>query len=482
MLDAAREHFGVSYLFPYQRLVVANTLDADRVHGDAPAEGGADTLNQMVILPTGSGKTLCFSLPALLIDRPTLVVYPLLALMSDQARRATDAGIATAVLKGGMPASDRDAAIEGIGDGSIRLIITNPEMLEQPQIRRKLSSARIGHLVVDEAHCVSEWGESFRPSYLRLGEAIAEIAPRVATAFTATASPPVLDAIRRLLFGDSPVALINGNPDRPNIAYTVLHARSPLLALRLLLAGANPVATPAIVFCSSRARTESLAVSVGLPHDRVGAYHAGLDRGERDAVERWFFATPDAVLFATCAYGMGVDKADVRTVIHYDLPASVEAFLQESGRAGRDGAPSESIVIAAAVDAHTAKDADPRRALLTGYLSARGCRRDYLLDAMSMERQTCFGCDSCRTGDGTAYAPAAEVTRTEDRIADRVHAGIVQQPRRFTIDELLRTERTRSEEFEQIVRAMVARGELVSGRRGPWRHRLSARKAVHRMV
>ncbi|TVQ27518.1 MAG: ATP-dependent DNA helicase RecQ [Spirochaetaceae bacterium] len=467
MLDVARTHFGIDYLFPYQRLVVANTLDADRAAPDGPA-----TLNQMVILPTGSGKTLCFSLPALLIDRPTLVVYPLLALMSDQARRAAAAGIATAVLKGGMPAHERNAAIAGVADGSIRLVITNPEMLERPEVRRALAAADIGHLVVDEAHCVSEWGQSFRPSYLRIGDAIAEIAPRVATAFTATASPPVLDAIRRLLFGDAPVALINGNPDRPNIAYTVMAASSPLASLRLLLTGACPVVKPAIVFCSSRARTESLAVSAGVSPDCVGAYHAGLDREERSAIERWFFSTTEAVLFATCAYGMGVDKPDIRTVIHYDLPASVEAFLQESGRAGRDGAPAESIVLTDSTGPSVCDD--PRRALFAGYLTAPGCRRDYLLDAMSMERQTCFSCDRCRARDATEYAPAAAVAEVEGRIARRVHAAIAAQPRRFTIDELLRTVRARPEEFEQIVRAMVDRGELVPGRRGPWRNRLSA--------
>ena len=228
LLEAAAP-FGVTYLFPYQRLVITNVLDDSE-----------DSIpRQIVVLPTGAGKTLCFQLPAALLPGITIVLYPLLSLMADQLRRAEAAGLGTAILKGGQPRGEREEIWRRIDSNEIRIVLTNPETLAGEQVLRRLSRLEISHLVIDEAHCVSEWGETFRPSYLELGRVISTLAPRVTTAFTATASPPVLEAVRTHLFGDDGAHLIQAVPDRPNIAYSVLHTPAKAFALRSLLRGAG---------------------------------------------------------------------------------------------------------------------------------------------------------------------------------------------------------------------------------------------------
>jgi ATP-dependent DNA helicase RecQ len=191
---------------------------------------------QIVVLPTGAGKTLCFQLPAAILGGLTIVVYPLLSLMADQVRRAQAAGLQVDVLRGGQTQDERRAMWDRVDTGRIQLLLTNPEMLAQEQVLSRLANCSLAHLVIDEAHCVSEWGETFRPSYLELGRAIATVAPQVTTAFTATASPAVLTAIRQHLFGADGAHLIQSVPDRPNISYSVLETPAKLYALRRLLA------------------------------------------------------------------------------------------------------------------------------------------------------------------------------------------------------------------------------------------------------
>lgn len=250
LLDAAAP-FGVSYLFPYQRLVISNVLEA--VGLNVPnqetwgAESGArtfrdepeiDTISrQIVVLPTGAGKTLCFQLPARLLPGLTVVIYPLLSLMADQVRRAEAAGLGVAILRGGQSPNERLMIWERVAAGKVQIVLTNPEMLGQDAVLNELTARSVSHVVVDEAHCVSEWGETFRPSYLELGRVITAIKPHVTTAFTATASPPVLQAVRTHLFGDTGAHLVQAVPDRPNISYSVLETSAKLFALRQLLAG-----------------------------------------------------------------------------------------------------------------------------------------------------------------------------------------------------------------------------------------------------
>ena len=415
---AVKNLFGLDYLFPYQRLVVGNIIeaaeasgirvrweavyggegDSDRygAAGGPDGEGGvldgdrAALGRQIVILPTGAGKSLCFQLPAMLLDGPTLVIYPILSLMADQERRLMEKNFAPVILRGGQSAEEREAIMEKLAKGESRFIIANPEVLLTEKLLKRLPEMGIVHVVIDEAHCVSEWGESFRPSYLEIAKIIEAAAAPLVTAFTATASAPVLEKIDRYVFGGAGAHQIVGNPDRSNIAYAAQGAILRDLAVRDLLA-AN--ARPAIVFCSSRHGTENLAryLRNSLGSREIRFYHAGLERAEKTEVEKWFFSSDEGTLVATCAYGMGVDKANIRTVIHRDCPPSVEAYLQESGRAGRDGAFSRAFLLWGPDDeaalGRAKTEADKKR-LADLFEYARGtscCRRERLLELLNYE-------------------------------------------------------------------------------------------------
>ncbi|MDR2020206.1 MAG: RecQ family ATP-dependent DNA helicase [Treponema sp.] len=430
---AVRRLFGLSYLFPYQRLVITNMLEAAEAAGiplrrscDAsggepapvsqepfyPAEpeasaAGAETDRvclgrQIVILPTGAGKSLCFQLPAMLLEGPTLVIYPILSLMADQERRLRERGFSPVTLRGGQSREERDLLWEQIRSGKSRFIIANPEVLLTPGVMGKLGGLGIVHAVIDEAHCVSEWGESFRPGYLRIGEIIAALhgnGPEpLITAFTATAGAPVLEKIERYIFGSRGAHRIAGSPDRSNISYAAQGCILRDLAVRDLILKHE---RPAIVFCSSRRGTEKLARRLRNDPGRAGTgnlskteirfYHAGLSREEKAGVEQWFFGNPRGVLISTCAYGMGVDKPDIRTIIHRDCPPSVEAYLQESGRAGRDGLSSRAILLWGPDDAKilARRGTGPERQRMERLLScARDtgrCRRKALLALLDYE-------------------------------------------------------------------------------------------------
>ena len=459
VVDLARASFGVDYLYPYQRLVVANTLDA-----------GEEGRYQVVVLPTGSGKTLCFMLPMLVIDGLTIVVYPLLALIDDQLRRIETSGIPTRVLRGGQTGDERREIFASIARGEVRCVLTSPEVLSGERVRRELSAVNVAHLVVDEAHCVSEWGSTFRPAYLTLGETIGLLAPRVVTAFTATASELVLDALCAVLFGDRCPHLVQGDPDRPNIAYRVIRVDSKEAALHDLLR--HGIEQPAIVFCRSRKRCEGVARELAglVGFDRCAAYHAGLTRDERSSVERWFFDANEGVLAATCAYGMGVDKPNIRTVIHYEVPASVEAFLQESGRAGRDRQPASNIVLWSSADQPT--EVEPTRAarelIMHGYLTTRECRRAYLMEALGSRSEVCFGCDRC---DASAVPFAIDAATAQVRRARDETIRFVERRRRsLTLRRLALSlpiewsEQARTE----LVTSLARDGRLRIHRRGPW--------------
>ncbi len=375
-----REVFGMEFLFPFQRLVVANLLGEDERY-----------FHQIVVLPTGAGKSLCFQLPAMVLEGSTLVVYPLLSLMSDQARRMEERKIPVAILKGGQSRSERAAVERRISSGAVRVIITNPETLSQPPVTEFLSTVSLSHAVIDEAHCVSQWGESFRPAYLELGAAFAAIGVNRITAFTATASTEVLAGIRRYLFPEG-AHLIQGNTDRSNIYYRVVPAT---IKVRTLAEQIRAFPRPALVFCSTRVGTENVAVELveRLFPVPVRFYHAGLSRERKVEIEEWFFRTTEGVLVATCAYGMGVDKPDIRHVLHHDIPASAEAYLQESGRGGRDREPARATIVYDHTDEARFLDADSGP--VSGIIHSAECRRSYLAKAMGQEQEECTGCDVC---------------------------------------------------------------------------------------
>ena len=416
---AVNDLFGLSYLFPYQRLVIANILEAASDAGiklnwstNVVTESAANAVNdvlsdresmgrQIVILPTGAGKSLCFQLPAMLMDKPTLVIYPILGLMADQERRLSERGFAPVVLRGSQTMEEREEIFSKLKSGKSKFIIANPEILLTRGIFPRLKDMGIVHIVIDEAHCVSEWGESFRPSYLEINKIIKEAGSPLVTAFTATAGSAVLEKIEKYIFGSLGAARIVGNPDRKNIYYSSCGCLVKNLAVRDLL---HTMERPAIVFCSSRPATEKLALYLRneavKPCARPGAklhfndirfYHAGLSREEKKECEDWFLHNPKGVLTATCAYGLGIDKSDIRTVIHRDTPPSVEAYLQESGRAGRDGLGSGAVLLWGPEDDNylaLAKSKEERLRLEKLLLYARDpirCRRDALLDLLDYD-------------------------------------------------------------------------------------------------
>ena len=434
----AYNNFGIKYLYPWQRLVIANILDA-------PTEE-KPSLKQIVLLPTGAGKSLCFLIPSLLLDGPTLILYPLLALMSDQARRMTEGGMTPVVFRGQQTQQEREENFTLIKNGA-KVILANPEVLQSKELVARLSEIGIAHVAIDEAHCVSEWGDTFRPAYLTLGTIIKSLGVRKVTAFTATASPEVLARINEVLF-DGDGHIVRSEADRPNIHYSVHYAA---IKEKAVLALAEKEEKPLLVFCGTRRRTEKmaylLAEQIKILHpekkDCVKFYHAGLSKQEKDKVEKWFHPHKDAIMAVTCAFGMGVDKKDIKTVIHLDVPATAEAFIQEAGRGGRDGSVAKSILVWSPEDSEKASKAAPgsRARVMADFAEAKSgetgsCRRQVLLDALGAEKAACEGCDIClgvrETGTADMEAAAALIKKynkcfTLEQAAEKLASQMNQQ-------------------------------------------------------
>jgi ATP-dependent DNA helicase RecQ len=330
---ALRQHFGFAGFRPGQ-LEACEAALADR--------------DVMVVMPTGSGKSLCYQLPALLRDDLTVVVSPLVALMQDQveALGARGLGDRVALVNAQQDRGANDSAIQGAVSGRLKLLYVAPERFAAARFLDEMREADVGLFVVDEAHCVSQWGHDFRPDYFRLADAARKLDASALIASTATATPRVAaDVIRRLALRD-PLRVSTGF-DRPNISFTVArpggHQKRALLAEALR----GDDALPAIVYAGTRAGSEEIAaeLTAALGEEAV-AYHAGLDRDRRADVQRRFLSDDVRVICATNAFGMGVDKPNVRTVVHATVPSSLEAYYQEAGRAGRDGAPARALLLA----------------------------------------------------------------------------------------------------------------------------------------
>ncbi|MFL5896350.1 MAG: RecQ family ATP-dependent DNA helicase [Thermoleophilaceae bacterium] len=330
---ALHEHFGFRDFRPGQEQAVRAAL------------AGRDTL---VVMPTGSGKSLCYQLPALMRDDLTVVVSPLVALMQDQvdALRARGAGDRVALVNAQQDGDANRAAIESAATGDLRLLYVAPERFGAPGFLERMAKARIGLFVVDEAHCVSQWGHDFRPDYFRLEAVARRLGATSVMASTATATARVAADIARRLALRDPVQVATGF-DRPNLSFTVARPAGGEKSRILLEALRDDNALPAIVYAGTRAGCEDMAqlvsAELGL---RAESYHAGLDRERRAAVQRRFLADETPVIVATNAFGMGVDKPNVRTVVHAATPPSLEAYYQEAGRAGRDGLPGRALLLA----------------------------------------------------------------------------------------------------------------------------------------
>jgi len=306
----------------------------------------------LVVMPTGSGKSLCYQLPALMRDDLTIVVSPLVALMRDQAWAIHRIAPGTVTMINSQRSHNANAeAMARVRRGEVRLLYVAPERFASPAFARTLASVDVGLFVVDEAHCVSEWGHDFRPDYFRLADVAARVGAGSVMALTATATPRVANDIAARLRLRDPVRVTTGF-DRPNLSFAVARcggARDK--EQRLVAALSDPAARPAIVYAGTRGATEKLAGTLSRALDcGVVAYHAGMRPEQRGNAQEQFMTGRAQIIVATNAFGMGIDKADVRTVCHAAVPSSLEGYYQEAGRAGRDGEPARCLLFAESRD------------------------------------------------------------------------------------------------------------------------------------
>ena len=373
----------------------------------------------LAIMPTGGGKSLCYQLPALMRDGLTVVVSPLIALMRDQVRALTEAGVPAAALTSGNSEDENAEVLRALSARALRLLYIAPERLASGATVPILRRAGVQAIAVDEAHCVSQWGHDFRPDYLRVGELRRALGVPLA-AFTATADAETRDEIvRRLFDGAAPQVFLRGF-DRPNIHLAFQPKDGPRRQI-LDFAGARR-GQSGIVYCGTRAKTETLAQALNEVGLAAAAYHGGMESDQRREVETRFQREDGLIVVATVAFGMGIDKPDIRWVAHADLPKSIEAYYQEIGRAGRDGAPAETLTLFGPDDIRLRRGqideglAPPERKAadharlnaLLGLAESPSCRRVALLGYFGESSMPCGNCDICddppETFDGTQAA------------------------------------------------------------------------------
>jgi len=402
-----RSTFGFEAFRPGQAEIVAAILD------------GRDVL---AVMPTGSGKSLCYQLPALVRDGLTVVVSPLIALMRNQVAQLCGYGIAAAALNSANDAAENRAILDRIARGELRLVYVAPERLVKPETLDLLKRAKIALLAVDEAHCISQWGHDFRPEYAALGAVQAELGGVQTVAFTATADAATRTDILAKLFRRPPALFVHGF-DRPNLR----------LAMQAKASGRKQVADfvkdhagqSGIVYCASRRKTEELAEFLHDGGVKALPYHAGMEGAERSRNQDIFLQDDGVVVVATVAFGMGIDKPDVRFVLHADMPANIESYYQEIGRAGRDGLPADTLTLYGMGDIRLRRlqidDSDSsdeqkrvdrqRLNALVSLCESPRCRRQTLLAYFGETTERCGNCDFCCDGaeviDGTIAAQKA---------------------------------------------------------------------------
>ena len=420
-LDNAREDlrrvYGYPDFRPGQEEVLRTVLSSEDV---------------LAVMPTGSGKSLLFQLPAISRASLTLVVSPLIALMRDQVAALRELGVSAAALNSASDIAEKRAVRDGLEDGSLRLLYVAPERLCRDEMLSSLRRYPIDLFAIDEAHCVSQWGHDFRPEYLRLREVAEALGFPPMLAVTATADEPTrLDIVERL-FARPPKVYVRSF-DRPNLFLAMRPKQDSTQQLREALKKHR--GESGIIYCASRRRTDELATELNRHGIHARPYHAGMSQEERGRNQDIFLQEDGVVMCATIAFGMGVDKPDVRFVFHADMPGSIESYYQEIGRAGRDGLPADTLTLYGAGDIELRRRQieennapDERKAIerakledLVALCETARCRRQTLLGFFGEQSEPCGHCDVClgavRVVDGSLEARKAlsAVMRTEGR-------------------------------------------------------------------
>ncbi len=405
LLPLLKQSFGFDSFRPLQEEIIRDAL-AER--------------DVFALLPTGGGKSLCFQLPALVRPGLTVVVSPLISLMKDQVDALTASGVAATFLNSSLNANEIAARMLGLRDGRFRLLYVAPERMMLPGFLANLSNWQVNLIAIDEAHCISEWGHDFRPEYRRLAELREQFAETPVIALTATATARVQSDIVKQLRLRNPRCYV-ASFDRPNLTYRVLAKNNSFKQL-FDFAKARP-GDSGIVYCQSRRSAESLAERLNENSIESKPYHAGLEAKTRATNQELFLRDEVRVICATIAFGMGINKPNVRFVVHYDMPKNVEGYYQETGRAGRDGLPSECLLLFSAGDAvkysrfidevsdeHERKIARQQLRRMVEFAESAECRRAALLRYFGegFREANCGGCDNCltprETYDGTLEA------------------------------------------------------------------------------
>ncbi|MCH7842430.1 MAG: DNA helicase RecQ [Chloroflexi bacterium] len=471
MLDQLKAYFGFDRFLPLQEEIIAKVL-AKR-----------DTL---VLMPTGGGKSLCYQLPALHFKGLTLVVSPLIALMKDQVDGLRANGVPAGLLNSTLTAYEASLVQDQARQGKLKILYVAPERLAIPGFQRFLQSLEVSLIAIDEAHCISEWGHDFRPDYRNLKTLRRDFPGVPVIALTATATKPVREDILTQLDLKDPEIFISSF-DRPNLTYTIQPKTDPLGALLHLLE--KHKGGSAIIYRFSRKAAEETALELSERGFSALPYHAGLERDVRRETQEKFIRDQVQIVVATIAFGMGIDKPDVRLVVHYDLPKSVEGYYQETGRAGRDGLPSDCVLfysygdrskqeyfISQIEDDDERDKAHTKLDQILALCDLQTCRRAYLMEYLgeSWPKTDCGGCDIC-------LLPREEFDATE--IAQKVLSTAIRTGERFGVNYLVdvlrgaanKAVRTRghdelpvfgiardidTDELKEMVRSLVTNGLL----------------------
>jgi len=438
-LTVLREYFGYTDFRPGQERLIDAVLSGRDVFG---------------IMPTGGGKSLCYQVPAMIFSGVTIVISPLISLMQDQVAALKEAGIPAAYVNSTLSREQLRAVFANIRAGKYRVIYVAPERLGTEGFLRLAREVPISLVAVDEAHCISQWGQDFRPSYLKIVDFVKGLEARpVVAAFTATATDEVRRDVARILNLRDPLCVVTGF-DRPNLRYEVLHpAKKEQELFRLLYAREGQ---SGIIYCSTRKKVESVCQRLCEREIPATRYHAGLSEKERRRNQEDFVYDRKPVIVATNAFGMGIDKSNVRFVIHNNMPQSLEAYYQEAGRAGRDGEPADCILLYSPGDVTTARyliqhgeenpelsaqarrqamEMDLRRLqIMTGYCKTSRCLRCYILDYFGESHaKSCGNCSNCLASieveDMTTEAQKilSCVTRIKNKLGYDVGAVLVIQ-------------------------------------------------------